>query len=167
MARPYISTELRKLVAERADFLCEYCLISASDRVSGCQFDHLISVKHGGATLADNLCYACIFCNLQKGIDLGSINWETGELVRFFNSRRDFWKEYFQLKEAFIQPTTDIGSVTARILDFNNKERLKERQLLIEIAKYPPVSAKQRLLSSLGFNRHPKHSKRSCYCDRV
>ncbi|MFM8297657.1 MAG: HNH endonuclease [Microcystis aeruginosa] len=85
MARPYISVELRKLVAERADFLCEYCLISASDRVSGCQVDHIISFKHGGATSADNLCYACIFCNLQKGTDLGSINWETGELVRFFN----------------------------------------------------------------------------------
>jgi len=102
--------------------------------------------KHGGATSADNLCYACIFCNLQKGTDLGSINWETGELVRFFNPRRDLWKEHFQLKEAFIQPITDIGNVTARILDFNNKERLQERQLLIEIAKYPPVSAKQRLL---------------------
>ncbi|CCH92586.1 HNH endonuclease [Microcystis aeruginosa PCC 9432] len=146
MARPYISLELRKLVAERADFLCEYCLISASDRVSGCQVDHIISFKHGGATSADNLCYACIFCNLQKGTDLGSINWETGELVRFFNPRRDLWKEHFQLKEAFIQPITDIGNVTARILDFNNKERLQERQLLIEIAKYPPVSAKQRLL---------------------
>jgi hypothetical protein len=70
MARPYISLELRKLVAERADFLCEYCLISASDRVSGCQVDHIISFKHGGATSADNLCYACIFCNLQKGTDL-------------------------------------------------------------------------------------------------
>ncbi len=70
MARPYISAELRKLVAERADFLCEYCLISDADRVSGCQVDHIISVKHGGATSADNLCYACIFCNLQKGTDL-------------------------------------------------------------------------------------------------
>ena len=146
MARPYLSVELRKLVAERADFLCEYCLISAFDRLSGCQVDHIISVKHGGATLADNLCDACIFCNLQKGTDLGSINWETGEIVRFFNPRRDFWRNHFQFKESFIQPITDIGSVTARILDFNNKERLKERELLIEIAKYPPVSAKQRLL---------------------
>ena len=125
MARPYLSVELRKLVAERADFLCEYCLISAFDRLSGCQVDHIISVKYGGATLADNLCYACIFCNLQKGTDLGSINWETGEIVRFFNPRRDFWRNHFQFKESFIQPITDIGSVTARILDFNNKERLK------------------------------------------
>ncbi|UXE59649.1 MAG: hypothetical protein KA717_28410 [Woronichinia naegeliana WA131] len=54
--------------------------------------------------------------------------------------------ELRRLKEAFIQPITDIGSVTARILDFNNKERLQERQLLIEITKYPPVSAKERLL---------------------
>lgn len=69
MSHPYISVELRRLVIERADNLCEYCLNSAVDRSSGCQIDHIISVKHGGATTEDNLCYACIFCNLQKGTD--------------------------------------------------------------------------------------------------
>ncbi|MCC5642001.1 hypothetical protein LC607_03295 [Nostoc sp. CHAB 5824] len=33
----------------------------------------MISLKHGGATTPDNLCYACIFCNLQKRTDLESI----------------------------------------------------------------------------------------------
>jgi hypothetical protein len=148
MARTYISAELRRLVIERADLLCEYCLIATVDRISGCHVDHIISVKHGGATTPENLCYACTFCNLQKGSDLGSINWRSGELVRFFNPRRDFWGAHFQLDDEIIQPISDIGEVTARILDFNNDERILERKLLIQVARYPLVAAKQRMRKS-------------------
>ena len=140
----YISPEVRRLVASRADSLCEYCLIPDANGV-GFQIDHIISVKHGGATTPDNLAYACIFCNLQKGTDLGSINWQTGELVRFFNPRRDFWGEHFQLNEAVIQPLTDIGEVTTRIFDFNNDERILERQALMEVGRYPSAAARQRM----------------------
>jgi 5-methylcytosine-specific restriction endonuclease McrA len=59
----YIPTELRLLVAERANHLCEYCLIHEDDTFVGCQVDHIISLKHGGQTEADNLAYACAFCN--------------------------------------------------------------------------------------------------------
>jgi HNH endonuclease len=144
VSRAYISVELRRLVSDRADSLCEYYLIPEVD-TSSCQVDHIISVKHGGSTTADNLCYACIFCNLQKGSDLGSINWRTGELVRFFNPRRDFWGEHFRLEEAAIQSVTEIGEVTARILDFNNSERILERQVLIVAGRYPSASALQRM----------------------
>ncbi|MBC5796731.1 MAG: HNH endonuclease signature motif containing protein [Sphaerospermopsis sp.] len=145
MSRPYINLETRRLVVERAGNICEYCLISAVDRSSGCQVDHIISVKHGGTSTEDNLCYACVFCNLQKGTDLGSINWRNGELVRFFNPRRDFWGDHFRLEEAVIQPLTDIGEVTARILDFNNDDRIQERQFLIEVGKYPSLAAKAKM----------------------
>ncbi|BAY10398.1 HNH endonuclease [Calothrix sp. NIES-2098] len=144
MSSPYISVELRRLVIDRSDSVCEYCLFPETDGLMF-QVDHIISVKHGGSTTADNLCYACIFCNLQKGSDLGSINWQTGELVRFFNPRRDFWGEHFQLNEAVIQPITDIGEVTARILDFNNDERIIERQALIVAGQYPSPSALKRI----------------------
>ncbi len=140
----YISQELRRLVAERADSLCEYCLIPDADGVSF-QIDHIISVKHGGSTIPDNLAYACIYCNLQKGTDLGSINWRTGELVRFFNPRRDFWGEHFDLNEDVIQSLTDIGEVTARILDFNSEDRILERQALIAVGRYPSAAAQQRM----------------------
>nr|WP_293059405.1 hypothetical protein [Okeania sp. SIO2B3] len=39
--------------------------------------------------MAENLAYACAFCHLNKGSDLGSIIWRTGELIRFFNLRRE------------------------------------------------------------------------------
>ncbi len=144
MPRSYINVDLRRLVLERADNHCEYCLISERE-TSSCQVDHIISVKHGGETTADNLCYACIYCNLQKGTDLGSINWQNGELVRFFNPRRDFWGDHFRLEEAVIQPLTDIGIVTARIFNFNVDERILERKFFITAGKYPSVSAQKRM----------------------
>ena len=140
----YISPELRRLVVNRADSLCEYCLIPDADGV-GFQIDHIISVKHGGSTTPDNLAYACIYCNLQKGSDLGSIVWRTGELVRFFNPRRDFWADHFRLDEAVIQPSTDIGEVTARIFEFNSDDRLVERQALIAVGRYPSAAALRRM----------------------
>ena len=94
----YIPTELRLLVAERADYVCEYCLIHEDDTFVGCQVDHIISLKHGGQTEAENLAYACAFCNRNKGSDIGSIVWQTGEFVRFFHPRTDTWAEHFYLE---------------------------------------------------------------------
>ncbi len=85
----YISAELRRLVAERADHLCEYCLVHEQDRGFGCQVDHIISEKHGGLTEESNLAYACAPCNRAKGSDVGSIEEETGSFIRLYNPRLD------------------------------------------------------------------------------
>src|SRR5947209_20629554 len=105
----YIGAELRRLVAARANYRCEYCLIHEDDTFFGCEVDHIISRKHGCATTADNLAYACMICNRQKGSDLGSLAQRTGELVRFFNPRTDKWEDHFVLTGALIKPLTDIG----------------------------------------------------------
>lgn len=44
-----------------------------------------------------------------------------------------------------IEPVTNIGQVTARILGFNDQPRLLERQLLIDNKKYPSPSAIRRM----------------------
>jgi HNH endonuclease len=49
-----VSAELRLVVAARADFLCEYCLIAEEDTFFGCHVDHIISIKHRGLTKAEN-----------------------------------------------------------------------------------------------------------------
>jgi len=146
MERPYIDRQLRRLVATRADHLCEYCLIHEQDTALGCAVDHIISLKHGGETNADNLAYACIFCNRFKGSDIGSIIWQTKELTRFYHPRRDNWLKHFHLEDYFIQPITDIGEVTARILGFNQQSPLLERQLLISKNKYPSPAALKRMI---------------------
>jgi hypothetical protein len=141
----YINATLRRLVAARAENLCEYCLIHEEDSFFGCEVDHIISEKHGGQTEANNLAYACAFCNRSKGSDVGSIVQGTGIFVRFFNPRRDLWTEHFVLNGVTIHTLSDIGEVTAYILDFNNVERLFERQTLQDIGRYPSVTAIARM----------------------
>ena len=41
MSSAHIPAELRKLVANRADRLCEYCLLHEDDTYLGCQVDHI------------------------------------------------------------------------------------------------------------------------------
>ena len=141
----YVSEALRRLVSTRAEHLCEYCLIAIADTFFGGEVDHIVSVKHGGATEAENLAYTCQPCNRNKGSDLGSIYWPSGQLVRFFHPRTDHWADHFALHGALIHPLTPIGEVTATILDFNSEERLQERRGLIEQGRYPPPAAMARM----------------------
>jgi len=134
--REYISEHLRKIVAERARHRCEYCLIQEDDTYSGCHVDHIISIKHGGTSDAENLAYACAFCNRAKGSDIGSILWKTGEFVRFFNPRKDKWAEHFIIDGELIKHLTSIGEATLQILRFNDTERIEERKELIATGRY-------------------------------
>ena len=80
---PSVAAALRRLVAERAGYMCKYCGIPESFTFFGCQIDHIVAVKHGGDTTANNLCYACVFCNRFKGSDLGSVAPRFRCVVRF------------------------------------------------------------------------------------
>src|SRR5438445_7340424 len=62
----YVSAELRRFVAERADHLCEYCLVHEDDRGFGCQVDHIISEKHGGLTEESNLATPALHAIARK-----------------------------------------------------------------------------------------------------
>ncbi len=139
----YISDELRRQVAVRARFWCEYCLIHEDDTYFGCHVDHIVSLKHGGPTTLENLAYACGSCNRRKGSDIGSIDWPGGQFCRFFNPRTDRWNDHFRLEDALIRPISDVGRVTARILGFNDHDRVLERQTLIDIGRYPTVESKR------------------------
>ncbi len=144
----YVSAELRRFVQLRARDVCEYCLIHHSDTYLGCQVDHVISEKHGGLTIEDNLAYACTFCNRSKGSDLGSISEFTRQLVPFYNPRKQKWFEHFQIRGTTIEAITPTGEVTARILGFNMIERQFEREELIRLERYPSDNAKLLMNSS-------------------
>ena len=141
----YVSAALRRRVAERARYLCEYCLIAEADTFFGCEVDHVISEKHGGDTTFDNLAYACVFCNRHKGSDIGSIDSEQEALTRFYHPRKDRWSGHFALEGAETKPLTPIGTVTVRILQINTAERLLEREALQQAGRYPTPAAQERM----------------------
>ena len=137
----YVAIDLRRFVVSRANEVCEYCLVHEKDCILGCQVDHVIAEKHGGQTTSDNLAYACALCNRAKGSDIASIAAASGLLTPLFNPRVHRWAEHFELHGVLIQPRTDVGEVTARLLAFNSPRRLAERELLARIGAYPPREA--------------------------
>lgn len=137
MSFSHVPAELRRFVTARAEHLCEYCLLAEEDLWFGCQIDHVISEKHGGLTVAENLALACVNCNRSKGSDIGSLHPASGQFLRFYNPRIDRWAKHFRLVDAHIEATTPRGEVRAKILNFNVWDRILERQSLRGIARYP------------------------------
>jgi hypothetical protein len=135
---PTISQALRRLVRERAALRCEYCLLSEEDAFFTFEPDHIIAVKHGGATDASNLALACFDCNRFKGSDIASLDPETGILTPLFNPRSDPWTAHFQIHDGMIAPVTPIGRVTVAILRINLPERVEVRRELALRKRWPP-----------------------------
>ncbi len=132
-----ISTALRQLIFDRSEGRCEYCLLAQMVVAHKHEPDHIIPKQHEGQTTADNLALACARCNRYKGYNVGSFDPASGQLVPFFHPRRQTWAEHFYLDGAIIQPLTPEGRVTAKMLHFNDAERIEERLRLIEVGLYP------------------------------
>lgn len=65
-----ISGIIRDTVRERADRRCEYCRKPDGISVYPHHVEHIISRKHGGSSLLENLAWACFQCNVAKGTDM-------------------------------------------------------------------------------------------------
>lgn len=129
----YISALVRRLVYDRANGCCEYCFIPEVASFGSHEVDHIIGLKHSGATEEGNLALSCTLCNKHKGTDLASINSETGDITPLYHPRRDRWHDHFCLNEAEFTPLTPIGRVTVRLLQLNRPDRIRERQLLLKV----------------------------------
>ncbi len=138
----YITPEWKKLVAERAFFLCEYCLQFEGHASARFQFEHIISLKHGGLTVLENLAFSCVFCNRNKGTDVGTLLAPT-HFVRFFNPRIDRWRDHFEFSGVAIYAKTEIGEATIKGLNLNQTDRLLERYALEEAGFFPHPNAKR------------------------
>jgi hypothetical protein len=89
--------------------------------------EHVIATQHGGETNLENLALACPACNFRKGTNLTGIDEATGKVVKLFHPRQDRWAEHFALRGGRIEPLTETGRATARLLDFNAAERVGAR----------------------------------------
>jgi hypothetical protein len=138
MTRP--SAELRRQAIDRAGKRCEYCLIHQGDAVASHQIDHVIAVKHGGATTSENLALSCVLCNLRKGSDLSSVDPVSGAVVPLFNPRTQIWFEHFRIENVTFVGLTPEGRTTVALLQLNSYERMSERRELLRTGRYPSFS---------------------------
>jgi putative hemolysin len=112
----------REAVRQRAGGRCEYCrLPDSAMEPEDFHVEHIIAKKHGGPDDADNLAWACIFCNLYKGPNLASLDPETGALTRLFHPRSDRWEDHFRQDGALIVGLTAVGRTTCWLLEMNSE----------------------------------------------
>lgn len=130
MSLTYIPTALRRLVVERAENRCEYCLLPETIAFFPHEVDHVIAEKHGGQTEAENLAFACWRCNRHKGSDLGSFDPQTQNFSRLFNPRQQVWTDHFAFHGEQVIGLTPEGRTTVSLLQLNSAERLAERRSL-------------------------------------
>jgi hypothetical protein len=124
-----IPVALRRATVERAAGRCEYCRKPPISFYPH-EVDHVVALKHGGATSLDNLALACFQCNRYKGSDLASVDPQTGEVTPLFNLRTQLWSDHFQLEAGIVRPLTPQGRVTVFLLRLNSPERITERRAL-------------------------------------
>ncbi|MEE3718314.1 HNH endonuclease signature motif containing protein [Tumidithrix elongata RA019] len=135
-----ISNVIRQQVISEAGHRCEYC--RTSSRLVGMPLvlDHIIPKSLGGNSDRENIAASCYRCNEFKGARTQGIDSKTGELIPFFNPRRQKWTEHFVWANGgtHIIGLTAIGRVTVIALRLNNEYIVEARRLWTARDWHPP-----------------------------
>ena len=132
-----MDASLRRLVWQRANDTCEYCRIPQSLDDLPFEIDHIIAIKHGGPTAADNLALSCYYCNAFKGPNIAGIDHDYGKTMPLFHPRRDTWAEHFEWDGPQLIGLTPKGRATIEVLRINKPERVALRAALIDEGVFP------------------------------
>jgi HNH endonuclease len=133
----HIPDILRLFVKQRANNRCEYCRINQEDFFFPFEINHVLSVRHGGFTISENLALSFSICNRHKAADIGTYLDGNRRFVRLFNPREDDWGAHFEVNHGEILSLTNIGRATIKLLDLNNPDRIILRQILMNAGRYP------------------------------
>lgn len=140
MSKAYISSELRRLVAEEGRYRCGYCL--TPQRIIGrpMVMDHLIPESRGGPTVRENLWLACRRCNEFKGAQTHAVDPHTQKTVSLFNPRQQSWRVHFAWSTGGTEiiGLTATGRATVVALHLNNAEIVAARSLWVQAGWHPP-----------------------------
>jgi hypothetical protein len=130
---------LRNLVAERAGYRCEYCLVPETLSNSPFDVEHIMPRDLGGTDDESNLALACRSCNGSKYTSTIAPDPLTGLVVRLFSPRTDRWIECFaiDLESGEIIGQTDVGRATVDRLRMNGPRQRRARRLWIYLFGFP------------------------------
>ena len=84
-----VSVKLRKTVTDRANRLCEYCMMPLDFSHDPFEVEHIKPISKKGKTVSSNLALSCRGCNLCKSDKTEGFDAVSDEVVRLFNPRQD------------------------------------------------------------------------------
>jgi len=129
-----ISQFTQRKVRKRAEFLCEYCHADERWQFIPFTIDHIIPFTQDGTGSLENLALACFNCNRLKSDKL-----KVGDTL-LFNPRKMLWNNHFVWSKDFLRiiPKTEIGKVTAELLQFNRERIQIIRGEDVKVNRHPP-----------------------------
>lgn len=120
---------VRAFVRARANDRCEYCLLpQAVFKPRRFHVEHIIPKQHQGGDDAENLAFACEWCNLHKGPNLTGIDDVTRQVALLYNPRKDRWADHFEVREGVVSGRTPTGRASVRVMNMNNQQRVDLRR---------------------------------------
>jgi 5-methylcytosine-specific restriction endonuclease McrA len=125
-----MDAKTREAVRTRAGNRCEYCRIHQQHFSITFHVEHIVAKQHRGSDDDSNLALACHYCNRHKGPNLTGIDQVTEEITQLFHPRTDDWETHFTIISGRINGQTDVGRMTADLLNMNSHERIRLRNLL-------------------------------------
>jgi hypothetical protein len=140
-----VNDATRKLVRERAKYLCEYCHSSEEASAALFAIDHITPQSLGGSDDAENLALACQRCNGYRYNFITGIEPQTQAIIPLFNPRQDKWADHFiwTADGLKIIGITATGRATCNRLDLNDERHnqgsiQKARRLWMRGGWHPP-----------------------------
>jgi hypothetical protein len=140
MSRPRVSVTVRRAVAARAFFRCEYCQCPESFSPGPFCVEHIIPTAEGGSPGIENLAFSCSGCNGHKSDKLAALDSISGEVVALFNPRKSRWQDHFCWSDdgVTVLGITPTGRATIEALRFNRPTVKALRRLLVAAGEHPP-----------------------------
>jgi hypothetical protein len=136
-----VSPRLRERVAKAAGYRCGYC--RTPETITGIRLtiEHTIPEACGGKTVEKNLWLACHACNEIKGKRIQGVDPATGKRCRFWNPRRQKWRDHFCWSDdgTEIIGLTPRGRATVATLNLNRPELVAARWLWVQAGWWPPM----------------------------
>lgn len=105
------------------------------------EVDHIIPESLGGLTVRENLWLACSMCNHHKGNRIAAADPQTGEVIRFFDPRRQAWQDHFgwSAHGDVIVGRTATGRATIGGIRLNRVELVEARRGWVVAGWHPPA----------------------------
>ena len=140
MSKPYVSVSDRRLIIERAQSRCEYCLSPAEYATQSFDIDHIVPLSRGGMSEIDNLALACSGCNSHKFKRVAAPDPIGGVETPLYHPRQQRWQDHFVWSEDFSEVIgiTPTGRATVVALQLNRPGVVSLRRLLRQVGKHPP-----------------------------
>ncbi|MBA3440299.1 MAG: HNH endonuclease [Pyrinomonadaceae bacterium] len=140
MTKRRVPAKQRRLVRQRAESYCEYCICPEFCATQLHSIEHITPESPGGTSTEDNLALACQGCNGSKSNKTQAFDHATRRRVSLFHPRRGDWHDHFvwSRDHLLLIGLTPTGRATIRELDLNRAGVVHLRRLLLLNREHPP-----------------------------